>query len=957
VDPLFTRIVINDAYTEPAQHLNLLRRSDSEPEVLPGRRLAGYFIGGRSSADAMVTEREWRPLDGVNKIRERVGRWRQAGYPGVTPVTRKLLDCWNRSDRPGVNLFFCQREAAETIIWLTEAPESDRAGLREIAAPDPFVRYCCKMATGAGKTTVMAMLAAWSVINKVTNRQDARFSDAVLVVCPNLTVKERLQVLYPSHPKNDYDEKGLLPPETDFKERLAQGKFQVSNWHQLATIRDEGKRQVLQRGEESDPAFCRRVLTELGAKSNLLVFNDEAHHAYRKNPEVAIAESADEEILETEDLEEFEREATVWVEGLDRIHRDRSVRLCVDLTATPYYIARSGYEDGTPFPWIVTDFGLVDAVESGIVKVPRVPRGDDSGQSEPRYLHLWEHIRHKMPKRALDGDPGDVPLTKILMESEGALRSLAHLWRRTFQSWQGQSEVPPCMIVVCNNTRTAEVMANFLSSGEVLEDLRNTETEERTFRIDSALLRRAESEAGGDAKAEELRRKVATVGKPGPPEQSPGGQIRCVVSVAMLSEGWDARNVTQILGLRAFTSQLLCEQVIGRGLRRSSSENLIDPEFVDIYGVPFQLLPVQRQAPGGAHKPATHVRALPERAELEITFPRVVGFFLDVRSDLEVDESKLEPLEMKRETEPGRVEVDEGATYYGGGGKGKLEDDLPDRAGHHRDASRGAPALPLQAGPRGGEALRRDAGPDERHAARDARAPQVPRRDREPRPTRDPDEDGRGDRASDPRSGSADGEDPPRLVHDEEAHLRGDEEPRELRRLRRRGRRHASRAAVGVPSGSGPRRASGRALLREERSPRLRDPVRVREDAGALPAGLPRVGEAARRRWRPHAHHRSEGRRRQPGSREVRGRAELGGRGESGWQSRGMGVRSREGGRGRVVASGSDGLLETLRWTPCSRASVVTNEDMEYERGEAPALGATPTFGRKRLVPGLDAAR
>ena len=666
MDPLFSKIIINDAYAEPSRQLNLLRRGLDESEVLDGRRPAGYYVGGRSEADRTLSTREWRELTGVNHIRERVARWRNAGYPSCMPVTRALLVHWMQSDRAGVRLFFCQREAVETIIWLVEGEESERAGLTEVTAPDPFLRYCCKMATGAGKTTVMAMLAAWSVINKVTHRQDARFSDAVLVVCPNLTVKERLQVLYPSHPKNEYDDKGLLPPGTDFKERLSQGRFQISNWHQLAVASDEGKRQVQQRGEESDAAFAHRVLREVGDKENLLVFNDEAHHAYRKNPERQDAEG-EEEFLETEEIDEFEREATIWIDGLDRIHRARKVRLCVDLTATPYYIARSGYDDGTPFPWVVSDFGLVDAVESGIVKVPRVPKGDDSGKSEPKYLHLWEHIRDKLPKRGVEEDAAESPLTRILMESEGALRSLAYLYRKTFEAWrERKSEVPPCMIAVCNNTRTAEMIAGFISGPDFHEEFRNEEGIERTLRIDSALLRRAEAEAEGDEKAQLLRRKVATVGKPGTPEESPGGQIRCVVSVAMLSEGWDARNVTQILGLRAFSSQLLCEQVIGRGLRRSSYEDLTQPEYVDIYGIPFQFLPVQQHAPGGTHQPVTHVRALPERAALEIAFPRVTGFFMDVGTELEVDETRLEPIDIRPELEPGNVMIGEAASMVAG---------------------------------------------------------------------------------------------------------------------------------------------------------------------------------------------------------------------------------------------------------------------------------------------------
>lgn len=656
IAPIFSKVIINDAYTEPGQHLNLLRKVASEPEVLEGRRSSGYY---RPAPDGTEVFEE---LVAVNRIRDRLRTWREKGYPGATRVTQNLLRQWARRDR-AYPQFFCQREAAEAIIWLTEGPEDERANL-PLKFHDPFLRYCCKLATGAGKTTVMAMLIAWTVINKVTYPRDPRFTDAVLVVCPNLTVRERLQELRPSHPQSTYTAMELLPETTDYGVALTRARIDIVNWHKLAVEDDTGTRGVLQRGEESDKAFADRVLAELGSARNVLVLNDEAHHAWRVNPEGAAVIEA-EEALELDDADEFERGATVWIDGLDRIHRARTVRLCVDMSATPYFTALSKYPDGQPFPWVVSDFGLADAVECGIVKIPRVPKGDDSGQTEPKYLNLWDHVKDKLSSKALAGQPTETELVKTLMAAEGAMRSLTYHWGETFKKWKGKSEVPPCMIVVCNNTSSAAFIERFIASGDLHPELQNTEGDERTLRIDSSLLRKAES---GDAaaQAQALRDKVSTVGKAG----RPGGQIRCVVSVAMLSEGWDARNVTQILGLRAFSSRLLCEQVIGRGLRRADYGDLSKAEYVDIYGVPFSLIPVEREVgPGRKLDPPTLVKALPEREEYEITFPRIISYHPETSVNMNIDESKLEPVILDKGDEPTRVLLGEGVTYYATGGQ------------------------------------------------------------------------------------------------------------------------------------------------------------------------------------------------------------------------------------------------------------------------------------------------
>lgn len=655
IAPIFSKVIINDAYVEPTQHLNLLRKVASEDEVLEGRRPSGYFRADPTGAEV------FRELESVNRLRDRLRVWRANGYPGVTHVTRDLLMQWRRADRP-LRQFFCQIEAAEAIIWLTEGPESERANLK-FDAPDPFLRLCCKLATGAGKTTVMGMLIAWTVINRVVAPRDPRFTDAVLIVCPNLTVKNRLQELRPSEPKSTYKTMGLLPEGTNFEQMLSRVKLDIINWHKLAPDEDN-ERGVLQRGEESDGAFAKRVLHDLGDARNLMVLNDEAHHAWRVNPNGSAVIEA-EAALELEDEKDFEKSATVWIAGLDRIHRARGIRRCVDMSATPYFTALSKYPDGQPFPWVVSDFGLADAVECGIVKIPRVPRGDDSGESEPKYLHLWEHIKDKISKKALSGEPTESDLWQTLMTAEGAMRALKYHWTRTFERWTKQgSEVPPCMIVVCNNTATASFIESFIAKGDLLPEFQNADGVERTLRIDTSMLKKAEEGASAGVKENALREKVASVGKAG----QPGGQIRCVISVAMLSEGWDARNVTQILGLRAFSSRLLCEQVIGRGLRRSEYNDLWKPEYVDIYGVPFSLIPVQREVGGTSElPPATQVRALPERESLEITFPRIVGYRPETTVNMTIDESKLEPVELEPD-EPTVVRIGEGLSYYASGG-------------------------------------------------------------------------------------------------------------------------------------------------------------------------------------------------------------------------------------------------------------------------------------------------
>ena len=657
--------ICNSPFDEPSRYWGY---REGQPVLVEGRRPAGYYLRPRTREGQLsMFEEEFVPLETVNTIRERVKTWREKGYAGVTPVTRSLLQHWNDPERER-KLFFCQREAAETLIWLVEAPPAEKQGI-VIPKDNSLIRYACKMATASGKTVVMAMVIAWQVLNKLANPQDRRFSDAVLILCPNLTIRERLQVLLPRSHDNYYIAFDLLP--RPLLEKLHQGRYFITNWHLFQPQDDSRSRSVIQRGPESDRAFCNRVLRELGNKQHLLVINDEAHHAYR--PAQALSEEEKQQLSREEraQLEEQFRVATVWVSGLDKINAVRGVNFCADFSATPFYIKGSGYDEGAPFPWIVSDFGLVDAIESGIVKIPRVPVDDNTGALIPKYFRLWEHINQQLPASQRQTARRRAKPEAVLREAEGALATLASEWKRTYEAFvQAASPVPPALIVVCDNTDLSKLVHEHIAQGNTLPELANRRGSEVTIRIDTKLLNEAESAVEGETKqeaAERLRKIVDTVGKTewAGDGEPPGKDIRCVVSVGMLNEGWDAHNVTQILGLRAFTSQLLCEQVVGRGLRRMNYDDFSEPEYVDVYGVPFEVIPVKKKPVSRVEtqKTSTLVQALRERKHLEITFPRVEGYVLDVQQRIRVNLAEVPFLQIEPASEPTEVVAKPAAGY------------------------------------------------------------------------------------------------------------------------------------------------------------------------------------------------------------------------------------------------------------------------------------------------------
>ncbi len=656
------KLIINSPYEEPQQYWEYLR--DTREFVLQeGRRPAGYIVASENSR-SFDDPGSFVEIELVNTIRPRINKWRGLGYPGVTGITKRLLQHWqDPEERKDRRFFFCQLEAIETLIWLTEAPEADRTGIEIPGDGGDFSRWCSKMATGSGKTIVMGMLIAWQVLNKVANSKDTRFSKNILVVAPGLTVRNRLSVLNPFDKENYYEEFNIVP--SGLMESLRQGKVKIINWHTLAWDSEERlakKKTVDKRGAKSDEAYVREVLGDMSNATNLAIINDEAHHAWRIPAESKIKG------VKKEDIEE----STVWVGGLDRIHRARGIIRCFDLSATPFAPSGKKATEEALFPWIVSDFGLNDAIESGLVKTPRVVIRDDANvdanlRSRLYHIYMDATVKDDINRKAEEGEP----LPDLI---KNAYLLLGKDWKATKDDWEKAGhKIPPVMITVANTTYTSARIKYafdhdaFMLSVFGLGDLCD---KEKALQIDSSILEKAEAEAeeieivsveeeGDDRpkekkltrkqQAELLRRTVDTVGKSG----EPGEYIQNVISVGMLSEGWDAKTVTHIMGLRAFSSQLLCEQVVGRGLRRTSydvgKDGLFEPEYVNIFGVPFTFLPHEGGSDGPPPPPPppkTRIAPVKEKAEHKISFPNILRIDHVYKPQLSINLEKVIPLEL-----------------------------------------------------------------------------------------------------------------------------------------------------------------------------------------------------------------------------------------------------------------------------------------------------------------------
>lgn len=654
---------------------------------------------------------EYNPTETVNEIRREVETWRSLPNPAqwqVSPVTQRLLQHWRAiqtDPAQRIRPFFCQLEAVETAIWLAEvAPKNKARGQRFQArleaangeANPELFRIAMKLATGAGKTTVMAMLIAWQVLNAVRSPNSKAFGTGFLIVTPGITIKDRLRVLLPNDADNYYRTRNLVPQ--DMLQDMNRARIVLTNYHAFK-LRErvslaKGTRAALEgygdevKTLESEGQMLQRVMPDLMGAGAITVINDEAHHCYREREDPNAPKLTGDARKEAEENREAAR---LWISGLEAAKRKLKVRTVYDLSATPFFLSGSGWQEGTLFPWVVSDFSLMDAIECGIVKLPRVPVADNMpGQPAPLYRNLWKAIGKKMPKKARGEtrlDPQKLPL-----ELKTAIDALYGHYEKTYKLWEAEKVgIPPVFIVVCNNTTNSELLRDYMAGCEIKDANGMIEVRKghcplfsnfssdddrlprpRTVLIDSATL-----EAGGDidksfrdAHAEEieafrreqaergmgaegltdgdiLREVMNTVGRKG----KLGEQVRCVVSVSMLTEGWDANNVTHILGLRAFGTQLICEQVIGRALRRLSYE--IDPEtgffateYADIMGIDgLNFSDQPRTAPPQKPRDVVAVHAVsPQRDHLEITFPRVQGYVADIPPDrLDADFSDLEP--------------------------------------------------------------------------------------------------------------------------------------------------------------------------------------------------------------------------------------------------------------------------------------------------------------------------
>ena len=713
-NPFFARPVLNSPYEYPKRHWELDKTGQPTQKIIERRRPADFITpipqpkkqkGTKKQTEIVFDEgkglstekQQYQHTAIINAVRQQVDQWRNLpdlNQWQVTPETARLLRHWRHHRFTGIRPFFCQVEALETAVWLTEvAPQAGPRGKRFLdhltrtnqEANPGLSRLALKLATGAGKTTVMAMLIAWQTINAVRRPGSSRFTRGFLVVTPGITIRDRLRVLQPNDPDSYYQSRELVP--ADMLPDLDKAKIVITNYHAFKRRErlplSKGGRSLLQgRGEspntlETEGQMLQRVMPELMGVKKVLVLNDEAHHCYREKPG-----QKEEGTLKGDDRKEAEKNreaARLWISGLEIVEKKLGINRVIDLSATPFFLRGSGYVEGTLFHWTMNDFSLMDAIECGIVKLPRVPVADNiPGADTPKFRNLWEHIRKRMPRKGRGKTKSLDPFT-LPLELQTALEALYGHYGKTFDLWQEAGiSVPPCFIVVCNNTSTSKLVYDYISgfhrenddgstsfqNGRLelfrnFDEYGNQYPRPRTLLIDSEQLesgdaldrnfrkmaadeidrfRREIIERTGDRLQAEkitdqdlLREVMNTVGKPG----RLGDSIRCVVSVSMLTEGWDANTVSHVLGVRAFGTQLLCEQVVGRALRRQSYDlnecGKFNVEYADVLGIPFDFTAKPVVVPPVPPRETIQVKAVrPERDALEIRFPRVAGYRVEL---------------------------------------------------------------------------------------------------------------------------------------------------------------------------------------------------------------------------------------------------------------------------------------------------------------------------------------
>ncbi len=752
--------VLNNPYEEPMYYYDTDMNGNIDyATVIDGRRPFGYdvnIVPKKRGDKTFFSQEDFISVDPnaefINGIRKEVKTWREAGYPKASRITKELLDFWfnNKERRPNLRLFFCQREAVETAVWLNEIAERDpntgnyilnllTERRHTVSKDDAYVlpRTAFKMATGTGKTVVMAMLILYNYLNKRANPMDTHYADHFLLCAPGITIRDRLAVLQLDYSQRSnnfertdyYHQRGLIPPQFEKELGGLNSSITIVNYQQFLPRVFAGKHaspldgkivyrdgEMVQQKETEDYSVMLSRVLEKGVKGKrIIVINDEAHHCYlpRNTKDKSLTDD------EKSDLKQENDTAMVWYEGLRQMKLlGYKIQHVYDLSATPYYLKGSGYPEYSLFPWVVSDFGLVDAIESGLVKIPYLPAYDNTPDlDEPKLRNIYDSIKDKLPKRGLRAqkkkDKEDNVDTSALTVQAPNLPTLLNTaleqfvkdyedydrgLRQAFEAMGTLYTAPPVLIVVCNNTTVShevyrdiagyqdgvnedgepryrhgrfEVFSNYDGMGLPKEKfptllIDSSALDEASTRIDEAFKKAyaneieefrheyANQHGAGSADnltdADILREVVNTVGKPG----KLGGDIKCVVSVSMLTEGWDANTVTHVCGIRAFGSQLLCEQVVGRALRRQSydlipydklgreidrhdlykynKENVtykFPPEYARIIGVPFNTFKGGKTVVTKPQKPKAIIRALPERQQMEIKYPVITGYRSD----------------------------------------------------------------------------------------------------------------------------------------------------------------------------------------------------------------------------------------------------------------------------------------------------------------------------------------
>ncbi len=756
--------ILNNPYEEPEYHyftnldgeLNYEKIEEGRRPFDPTVYASPQRERDQTTAFAISDFRETYSSHLINLLRTEVKKWREEKYPGVTGISKDLLEYWFLNDERifTKKLFFAQREAVETAVWLNETAGKSNVGnsittqlsdARKTMSDDPaeqLPRISFKMATGTGKTVVMACLILYHFLNRYHYRNDKRFADLFLVVTPGITIKNRLGVLrIDIEGKNDYYHiRDLIPRKYASIVGGINDKLVITNYHSFeyrhlkgnkvspmdGKIDADGKKTY---GTEDAAGMIKRVLGKIRKTNRLLILNDEAHHCY--NPKSN---------KKTEDNEDDEnKKAAVWFRGLSDIASKFNIINVYDLSATPYYLKGSGYAPYTLFPWVVTDFGLVEAIESGLVKIPYLPESDDTQSIEESMLkNIYDHVKDELDKKGVrkkksdakkEGEqlseyPPNVPalVKNALDHFYSNYMKFQNLIRQKDERRADIFSTPPVMIIVCNNTSVSkdvykyiagyeiqsedgnkkyfkgniEEFSNYIDSGMMIKpkkrpptllidsnaledaDQINKEFKEvfageiEEFRKDYSILQ-GQGSALNISDSEILREVVNTVGKQG----KLGAHIKCVVSVSMLTEGWDANTVTHVMGVRAFGSQLLCEQVAGRALRRMSYELMgydkngkptedkrkivrwkFPPEYARIIGVPFNLFKGGKNPPPNPRDYKT-VKALLEREkDYEITFPNLIGYRIDYPDEnIHFDYSGVPEFSIDTTTQPTEVSM------------------------------------------------------------------------------------------------------------------------------------------------------------------------------------------------------------------------------------------------------------------------------------------------------------